>query len=117
MSVLLDRCTNPEVNHNVSAVIQVLSGAANASRIKHVSRGALHLVRHMVPHEGHRKMRDINEVLREKEAEFARINREIEALRMVALLLDEHSSAERVPPNIGPQRATVEPQPVRKRWP
>ena len=62
-------------------------------------------------------MRDINEVLREKEAELARINRELEALRMVAPLLDEHSSAGSLPPNIGPQRASVEPQPVQKRWP
>ncbi|PYV84823.1 MAG: hypothetical protein DMG93_03455 [Acidobacteria bacterium] len=62
-------------------------------------------------------MKDINEVLREKEAELARISREIEALRMVAPLLAEHSSAERVPPNIGPQRAITEPEPLRKRWP
>jgi len=61
-------------------------------------------------------MRDINEVLREKEAELARISRELEALRMVAPLLDEHSSEGRVP-NIGPQRATFEPEPIRKRWP
>jgi hypothetical protein len=62
-------------------------------------------------------MRDINQVLREKEAELARINRELEALHMVAPLLDEHSGEGRVPPNIGPQRATFEPEPIRKRWP
>ena len=62
-------------------------------------------------------MRDINEVLREKEAALARIGRELEALRMVAPLLAEESTETIAPPKMTSERAESEPQPLRKRWP
>lgn len=62
-------------------------------------------------------MRDINEVLREKEAALARINRELEALRIVAPLLAEESTATLTPPKMEPERAESEAKPLRKRWP
>jgi hypothetical protein len=61
-------------------------------------------------------MRDINEVLREREAAMARIRREIEALRIVEPLLADEST-ETTAPKMTPQRAENESQPVRKRWP
>ena len=62
-------------------------------------------------------MRDINEVLREKEAALARINRELEALRIVAPLLGEESTETPAPPKMEPERAETEQKPLRKRWP
>lgn len=62
-------------------------------------------------------MRDINEVLREKEAALAQINRELEALRIVAPLLEEQSTEATAPPKITPERAESEAQALRKRWP
>jgi len=61
-------------------------------------------------------MRDINEVLREKEAALAKINREVEALRIVAPLLEESAEAT-APPKMEPERAEAEQKPLRKRWP
>ena len=62
-------------------------------------------------------MRDINAVLREKEADLARINREVEALRIVAPLLAEESTETTAPPKMEPERAETETKPMRKRWP
>jgi hypothetical protein len=62
-------------------------------------------------------MRDINEVLREKEAAIARINRELEALRIVAPLLEEQTTDTTAPPKVTPQHAESEPESLRKRWP
>jgi hypothetical protein len=62
-------------------------------------------------------MRDINEVLREKEAALAQINRELEALRIVAPLLTEESAQPVDPPKMEPERAESEPKFLRKRWP
>ena len=62
-------------------------------------------------------MRDINEVLREKEAALAAINREVEALRIVAPLLAEESTETTAPPKMEPERAENEPKFLRKRWP
>ena len=62
-------------------------------------------------------MRDINEVLREKEAALARINRDLEALRIVAPLLAEESTETAAPPKMEPERAETEQKPLRKRWP
>jgi len=62
-------------------------------------------------------MRDINEVLREKEAALARINQELEALRIVAPLLAEESAEPAAPPKMEPERAESEQKPLRKRWP
>jgi hypothetical protein len=62
-------------------------------------------------------MRDINEVLREKEAALARINRELEALRIAAPLLAEESTETAIPPKIEPERVESETKPLRKRWP
>ena len=62
-------------------------------------------------------MRDINEVLREKEAALARLNRELEALRLVAPLLEEESTETVVPPKMEPERSEGEFKPLRKRWP
>ena len=62
-------------------------------------------------------MKDINQILREKEAELTRISREVEALRLVAPLLADQFTQAAAPPSMGPQRAASEPEPVRKRWP
>jgi len=62
-------------------------------------------------------MRDINEVLREKEAALAQTNRELEALRIVAPLLVEESSETSAPPKIPPEHAESEPKTLRQRWP
>jgi len=62
-------------------------------------------------------MRDINEVLREKEAALAKINREVEALRVVAPLLAEESAEATPPPKMEPERVESETKPLRKRWP
>jgi len=62
-------------------------------------------------------MRDINEVLREKEAALAQINRELEALRIVAPLLTEESAQPMDLPKMEPERAESEPKFLRKRWP
>ena len=62
-------------------------------------------------------MKDINEVLHEKEAALDRIKRELEALGIVAPLLAEESTEATAPPKITPERAESEPQPLRKRWP
>jgi uncharacterized membrane protein YccC len=61
-------------------------------------------------------MKNINEVLREKEEALARLTREVEALRIAAPLLAEQSN-ETVAAPIGPQRAVSEPEPFRNRWP
>jgi hypothetical protein len=42
-------------------------------------------------------VRNIHEVLKQKEAECAQLRHEIEALRVVAPLLDENASGQRVP--------------------
>ena len=62
-------------------------------------------------------MRDINEVLREKEAALAQVNREVEALRLVAPLLAEEPAETVAPPKMEPERAETEQKPLRKRWP
>jgi hypothetical protein len=42
-------------------------------------------------------VRNIHEVLKQKEAECAQLRHEIEALRLVAPLLDENANGQRVP--------------------
>jgi hypothetical protein len=63
-------------------------------------------------------MRDITEVLREKETALAQVKRELEALRTVAPLLAEESTETiAAPPKMAPERAESEPETLRKRWP
>ena len=52
-------------------------------------------------------MTDVQEVLRTKENELARVQREIEALRTVAVLLSEPDDAEAVASNADPDPAGV----------
>ncbi len=84
-------------------------------------------------------MKNVYEVLRQKEMELTRLEKEVEALRLVAPLLSEEKEAEAAKPSLaaavnGPQPARIPvpsapavgaPQPVRaagwddssKRWP
>lgn len=54
-------------------------------------------------------MRDINAVIREKEAELARINEELAALRLAARLLSDGSTRE----SLTPREDSTKPAPVR----
>jgi hypothetical protein len=62
-------------------------------------------------------MRDIKEVLREKEAALAQVSRELEALRLVAPLLGEQPSETEAAPKMAPERAEGQARSVRKHWP
>jgi len=53
-------------------------------------------------------MTDVQEVLRTKENELARVQREVEALRTVAVLLDEPDNAEAYPSDADPGAASVQ---------
>ena len=54
-------------------------------------------------------MRDINEVIREKEAELARINEELAALRLAARLLSHEPGQE----SLGSRKDSPKPSAVR----
>jgi hypothetical protein len=54
-------------------------------------------------------MRDINAVIREKEAELARINEELAALRLAARLISDESAQE----SRGSREDSPKPAPVR----
>jgi hypothetical protein len=63
-------------------------------------------------------MRDIYEVLREKEHALERVRREIEALRAVApLLADDATSGPAYPPDAGRKEATSGQQVPTTKWP
>ena len=55
-------------------------------------------------------MTDVQEVLRTKENELARVQREIEALRTVAVLLSEPDDAEAVASNADPDPTGIQPE-------
>lgn len=68
-------------------------------------------------------MRNVHEVLKQKEAECARLRHEIEALRMVIPLLDENAASERTSlhdkaaENAEPSMRTAEEREVREQEP
>jgi hypothetical protein len=63
---------------------------------------------------GGNSLKDIYEVLREKELQKARVEREVECLKIVAPLLSEESEREAVPEETKPEAKA----PVKRRtWP
>jgi hypothetical protein len=65
-------------------------------------------------------MRDIREVLNEKEIQLSAVRREVEALRLVASLLAEESDGVKKPPQSADQLVLKDGttgQPVKRLWP
>jgi hypothetical protein len=61
-------------------------------------------------------MRDVGEVLNEKEIQLSVVRREVDALRLVAPLLAEESDGVKKPPQSVDQDAITD-APVKKKWP